>query len=74
VSISFKSEHEARTAAAKVEAARVLGVAYVPRAVAVTVPTFSAVADEAIKLYASTMSPRASTLVNHRSFLEGHLK
>ena len=74
VSIGFKSEVEAQMAAQKIEAARVLGVSYTPRAAAALVPTFSAVADEAIKLYASTMSPRASTLVNHRSFLEGHLK
>ncbi len=74
VSISFKSEHEARSAAARLEAAKVLGVPFTPRATAVQVPTFSTVADEAMKLYQSTMSPRASTLVNHRSFLEGHLK
>jgi integrase len=74
ISIGFKSEQEAREAAQKVEAARVLGVSYTPRAAAVLVPTFNTVADEALKLYASTMSPRASTLVNHRSFLEGHLK
>src|SRR5260370_32360949 len=74
VSISFKSEHEARSAAARLEAAKVLGVPFTPRATAVQVPTFSTVADEAMKLYQSTMSPRASTLVNHRSFLERHLK
>jgi integrase len=74
VSIGFKAEVEAQMAAQKIEAARVLGVSYTPRAVAGLVPTFNTVADEALKLYASTMSPRASTLVNHRSFLEWHLK
>jgi integrase len=74
VSVAFKNELEALAAAQKVEAALVLGVSYTPRAAAVQVPTFSAVADEALTLYQSTMSPRGSTLANHRGFLEGHLR
>lgn len=74
VSISYKTEHEAREAAAKVLAAATLGVDYQPRAVASPlVARFSEVATEAMKLYASTMSPRASTLANHEWFLRMHL-
>jgi integrase len=74
VSIAFKTQQEALAAAQKVEAALVLGISYTPRAVAAEMPTFSTVSDEAMKLYGSTMSPRAATLMNHRSFLEQHLK
>ncbi len=75
VSIAFRTEVEAREAARKVEAARVLGVDYAPRAAAApSVPTFSEVAEEALKLYASTMSPRAATMRNHGDFLKNHLR
>lgn len=74
VSISFKTESEAREAARKMEAAAVLGVAYTPRAVAgPVVPTFSSVATEAFALYEGTRTRRASTLAGHRGFLKWHL-
>lgn len=60
-------------AGAKVDAARVLGVAYAPKVAAPTVPTFAEVAREALKLYGQLMRPRASTLGNHEAFLRDHL-
>jgi integrase len=74
VSIAFKSEIEARTAAAKVEAARVLGQDYSPRsAAAPSVPSFSEIAVEALRLHASTRSLRPGTVSNHDAFLKNHL-
>jgi integrase len=73
VSVAFQSEGEARVAAAKVDAARVLGQEYQPKVAAPTVPTFAAVAKEALQLYAQLMKPRASTLANHEGFLRAHL-
>jgi integrase len=74
VSIGFKSEVEARTAAQRLEAARVLGVDYTPRtATEPSVPKFSEIAREALKLHASTRSLRPATAGNHDSFLRNHL-
>ncbi len=73
VSIAFKTEQEALVAAAKVDAARTLGVDYQPGKVVPKVPVFSEVAEEALQLYARLMKPRASTLVNHQGFLRCHL-
>jgi integrase len=72
VSIGFKSEQEARTAAQKVEAARILGQDYTQRAAA-AVPTFATVADEATKLYAQTRKLQPSTKAGHAWFLKHHL-
>jgi integrase len=73
VSIAFKTEQEARMAGQKVEAARVLGVSYTPRTIAVQAPTFTAVAEEALKLYKSLMKPRPKTMSNHEMFVKVHL-
>jgi integrase len=74
VSISFKSEAEAREAARKVEAARTLGVDYTPRsAAAPSVSKFSEIAREALTLHASTRSLRPGTVSNHDAFLKNHL-
>jgi len=73
VSISFKSEAEAREAARKVEAARTLGVDYTPRsAAAPSVSKFSEIAREALTLHASTRSLRPGTVSNHDAFLKNH--
>ncbi len=72
-SIAFKTEQEALAAGAKVDAARVLGQEYQPKAITPTVPTFAEVATEALQLYAQLMKPRASTLANHEGFLRVHL-
>ncbi len=74
VSIAFKTEAEAKTAAAKVEAARVLGVDYTPKSVAApTVPLFRDVAQSAVKMYASLNSLSPGTARNHQSYMERHL-
>jgi hypothetical protein len=73
ISIGFKSEQEAREAARKVEAARILGQDYTPRVAAPSVPKFSEIAAEALKLHASTRSLRTATAGNHQSFLKHHL-
>ena len=73
VSIGFKSDQEARDAARKVEAARILGQDYTPRAAVKAVPTFAQVADEAMKLYAQTRKLQPSTENGHSWFLKRHL-
>lgn len=73
VSLAFKTELEAKTAAQKVEAALVLGVNFTPRAAAVTAPTFKVVAEEALKLYISLNALSPSTTQNHESYLKQHL-
>jgi integrase len=73
VSISFRSEAEAFEASRKVEAARVLGQDYSPRATAVPVPTFAQVAKEATTLYALTRKLAPSTEAGHAWFLKHHL-
>jgi integrase len=74
VSIGFKTEQEARVAAQKVEAARILGQDYAPRTAAASrAPLFREIATEALKLHASTRSLRATTAGNHQSFLKNHL-
>jgi integrase len=74
VSIGFKSEQEAREAARKVEAARILGQDYTPRAAAATrAPLFREIAEQALKLYSSTRSLRPSTMENRESFLRNQV-
>ena len=74
VSLAFKTEPEARTAAQKVEAARTLGVDYTPRsAAAPSVPMFKEVAEAALKLYASLNDLSPSTIINHMSYFKTHL-
>lgn len=73
ISIAFKSEDEARVAAAKIDAARVLGVDYQPKITTPKIPTFAEVAEEALQLYSQLMKPRAPTLANHQGFLRCHL-
>jgi integrase len=72
-SIAFKSEQEAQVAAARVDAARLLGQEYQPKAITPKVPTFAEVAREALDLHVQLMKPRASTARNQRAFLERHL-
>jgi integrase len=73
VSIAFRSEQEAREAARKVEAARILGQDYQPRVAVKAVPTFAQVADEAMKLYAQTRKLQPSTENGNAWFLKKHL-
>jgi integrase len=74
VSISFRTELEAREAAKKVEAAAVLGVDYTPRsAAAPRAPLFREIAEQALKLHASTRSLRPATAENHQSFLRNQM-
>jgi len=73
VSISFKTELEARTAAAKLEAARILGQDYQPRAAVKTVPPFAKVAEEAVKLYGQLHTQQPSTTANREWFLRSYL-
>jgi integrase len=74
VSIAFRSEQEAREAARKVEAARILGQDYTPRAAAAPrAPLFREIAEQALKLYSSTRSLRPSTVENRESFLRSQV-
>jgi integrase len=73
-SIGFKSEQEAREAARKVEAARILGQDYKPRsAAAPRAPQFREIAEQALKLHASTRSLRPATAENHQSFFRNQM-
>ncbi len=69
VSFAFATEDEARVAAARVDAARVLGQEYRPKTI--TPPSFKAVAEEALRLHAQSF--RLRSLRNHESFLTHHL-
>ena len=74
VSIGFKSEQEARTAAQKVDAARILGQDYLPRAAAAATATlFREVGEAALKLHASLNALSPATIRHHASYLKKHL-
>jgi len=74
VSISFKTEQAARDAAQKVEAARILGQDYLPRAAAASTATlFREVGEAALKLHTSLNALSPATIRRHASYLQKHL-
>jgi integrase len=74
VSISFKTEQAAREAAQKVDAARILGQDYLPRAAAASTATlFREVGEAALKLHASLNGLSPATIRHHASYLKKHL-
>src|SRR5260370_14315604 len=74
VSISFRSESEAREAMDKLAAAKKLGLNYNPRAAAApAVPLFKDVAEAALTLYASITALSLTTIENHSYYINKHL-
>jgi integrase len=74
VSIGFRTEQAARDAAQKVDAAKVLGQDYLPRAAAASTTTlFREVSEAALKLHTSLNALSPATIRRHASYLKKHL-